>query len=237
MTPVNLIRLILRTATINGVGQTPNAEDNNDMLLQLNIMLDEWSAQRFLVYHLIDVSTPVTGAASYTVGTGGAFNTPRPDQIESAYYLRTDINPNARYILTPIQSREDWNKIVVPGINAWPSSYFYDTAYPLGVFWPYPYPQAGNGELHISVKDQLTEFADLTTDIALPKPYLNALLWCGAQRARVMYGLESDPGTDRMARAALSVLRAVNVQLPRLVMPAIVIGQGRRYNVFSNSFR
>ena len=86
MTPVALIRLMLRDAGVSGVGQAPRAEDNNDVLTTLNMMLDEWATKRWLVYHLVDVSVPVTGAISYTIGAGGDFNTTRPDQVQAAFF-------------------------------------------------------------------------------------------------------------------------------------------------------
>ena len=82
MTPVDLIRLALRDSGVNGVGQTPNAEDNNDAFTHLNMMLAQWNRKRWLIYHTIDVSLVSTGALSYSVGAGGDFNTPRPDRVE-----------------------------------------------------------------------------------------------------------------------------------------------------------
>ena len=95
MTPVDLIKLILKDAGVSGVGQTPAAEDNNDMLLHLNLMLGEWTAQRWLVFHLVDTTIAVTGASSYTVGTGGIANITRPDRIEAAFYRYTAVSPPA----------------------------------------------------------------------------------------------------------------------------------------------
>jgi hypothetical protein len=237
VTPVALIRTILRDAGVNGVGQYPNAEDNNDMFVHLNLMLGQWSSQRWLVFHLVDVIATVTGAATYSVGTGGAFNVVRPDRIESAFFRSTTNSTQpVDYSIGLIEAREDWNRITTKSVGTWPQNAFYDSGYPLGTFYPWPIPANGIGELHISVKDVLPSFPDLVTDINLPPAYLNALLWNGVKMARVMYGMRPDPVADGFARAALSVVRNSNTQIGRLMMP-IGVPRGRRYNINSDTFR
>lgn len=237
MTPVRLIQLILRDAGVTGVGQTPRAEDNTDVFDTLNMMLDEWATKRWLVYHLVSVSVATTGAQSYTIGAGGTFNTTRPDQVQAAFFRSTS-NPAqpVDYVLADIGSREDYNRIAIKSVGTWPSYYWYDAAYPLGVLYPWPVPSAGIGELHLSLKQPLTQFADLTTDIALPPVYINALRWCGAQRIRPMYQLPKSQQIDDLARAALAAVRGPNIQIPTMRMP-IGVPTGRRYNIFSDTFR
>lgn len=233
MTPVRLIELILRDAGVNGVGQTPKAEDNTDVFDTLNMMLDEWATKRWLVYHLVDVSIACTGAQSYTIGSGGDIDTTRPDQIQSAFYRSAT---SVDYMLTNIGSREDYNRIALKTVGTWPGWYWYDAAYPLGVIYPWPVPSA-SGALHFSLKQPLTHFPDLTTDIAFPPVYVNALRWCGAQRVRPMYQLPADPQIDRLAKAALEAVRGPNIQMPVLGMPRGIPTPGRRYSIFSDTVR
>jgi hypothetical protein len=209
-----LITLILRDAGVNGVGQTPRAEDLNDVLDTLNMMLDEWATKRWLVYHLVDVSVPVTGAQFYTVGPGGDIDTTRPDQVQAAFFRST--------ISTP---------------NVWPSWYWYDAAYPLGNFYPWPLPQSGIGELHLTLKQPFAHFPDLTTDIAFPPAYINAMRWNGAVRVRPMYGLGESAAIARLAAASLGAVRGPNIQVPMARMPMGIPTPGRRYNVYSDNFR
>lgn len=230
MTPAELIRLALRDAGVNGVGQTPTAEDNNDVFTHLNMMLAEWSARRYLVFRLIDVSCAATGALSYTVGTGGNINTTRPDQIESAFWRATGSGASTDYPMVNLGAREDYSRIAVKTTGNWPSYFFYDPAYPLGNLYPWPVPGAGLGEIHLVVRSQLAQFADLTTDIAFPPAYLNALLWNLTQRIRPLYQLPPDRQVDGYAKASLAVLRSNNAEMPRLRMPAALAGGGR-YNI------
>lgn len=237
MTPVRLITLILRDAGVNGVGQTPRAEDLNDVLDTLNMMLDEWATKRWLVYHLVDVSAPVTGAQSYTVGPGGDIDTTRPDQVQAAFFRYTGVTPYVDYPLGDIGSREDYNRIAVKTVGTWPSWYWYDAAYPLGIFYPWPVPNSGIGELHLTLKQPLAHFPDLTTDIAMPPAYVNALRWNGAVRVRPMYGLPESPAVARLAAGSLGAVRGSNLQVPMAKMPMGIPVPGRRYNVYSDTFR
>lgn len=238
MTPARLIQLILRDAGVNGVGQSPNAEDNTDVLDTLNMMLDEWATRRWLVYHLVDVSVSVTGAASYTIGAGGNFNTTRPDQVAAAFF-RSTLNPSGPvdYPLSDVGSREDWNRIAIKTVGTWPQWYWYDAAYPLGIVYLYPVPTSGIGEIHLSLKQPLSHFPDLTTDINLPPAYINALRWNGAERVRPMYGLQPSEQIARLARGSLASVRGPNIQTPLVSMPSGIPLPGRRYNIFSDTFR
>jgi len=67
----SIINLALKMAGVLGIGQTAQAEDANDALTVMNMMLAQWQRKRWLVYSLDDVSFAPTGATSYTVGVGG----------------------------------------------------------------------------------------------------------------------------------------------------------------------
>jgi hypothetical protein len=72
-----------------GVGQTPLAEDINDAWARLQWMLMQWERKRWLLYHLVSLSTISTGALYYTVGPGGDLDTGqgtmRPARLASAF--------------------------------------------------------------------------------------------------------------------------------------------------------
>lgn len=84
MTPADLIRQSILNSGV-ALSQTIYAEDAYRAFDLLNMMLAQWNRKRWLVYHLIDVWATSTGAATYIVGPGGDFDTPRPDSIEAAF--------------------------------------------------------------------------------------------------------------------------------------------------------
>ena len=242
MKPVDLIRLVLRDAGVNGVGQSPSDEENNDVLLHLNMMLGQWNRKRWMVYHLVDVSFVSTGALSYTVGTGGDFNIARPDRIEAAFarYVGTSSPQRPDLPVRILQAREDYNRIVTKGLTiaGVPNVVFYDAAYPVGALYWWPVPTSGQAELHISLKQELAQLTDLVTDINLPNEYLEAIVYNLAIRARIMFGLAPDPEINAMAKAAIATVFGANVQIPELVFGGNVPGISNRnsFNYITGGF-
>jgi hypothetical protein len=235
-TPADIVALALVHAGVVGQGQIGAPEDTNNAFDILNMMLSQWSRKRWLVYHLIDVSKVTTGAQSYTLGPGGDFNTPRTDRIESAFVRQ--LLPGGQnqpdYPLEILQSREDYNQIALKTMGTWPSVLFYDSGYPMGAVYVWPLPAASQFEVHLSLKQPLTQFASLAQDIVLPPEYIPALFYNLAARLRPAYGMGPDPTITAMAKDALNVLRGANTQIATLRMPGTLVGQARMYNVFSD---
>lgn len=260
MTPVDLIRLALRDAGVNGSGQAPNDEDNNDAFLHLNMMLAQWNRKRWLVYRLRDVWKVATGNAIYVYGPGGDFDQPRTDKIEGGYYRYisnyggadlgdpagafqigvSQIGPEAQGYdqqFTILDSMVDFNRAVAKGVRSVPFYVYYDAAYPVAMVHFYPVPTAGIYELHLTVKAELTQFPDLTTDINLPPEYLEALLYNLGVRLRVAYQMPPDKTLMTLAAAALNTINGANTAIPRLTMPNAVPSGRSRFNIYAGSAR
>lgn len=237
-TPLDIINLALKNAGVLGVGQSAQAEDTNDAFTLMNFMLAQWSRKRWLVYHLIDVAFTSTGAQSYTVGPGQQFNCTRPDRIEAAFFRQViPSQPNLiDYPLEIIESRETYNNIALKTLTSFPNYVFYDSAWPIGFLYPWPLPQADLYQVHISVKETLTQFTSLGQQINLPPEYYAALLYNLGERLIPMYKLPPDPILTGLAKDALAVIRASNVQIPRLTLPAELVRPGI-YNVYNDQIR
>lgn len=233
----DLINLSLKTAGVIGVGQTALAEDINDAFTQLNWMMGQWRRKRWLVYHLVDVTKVSTGATSYTIGPSGDFNvTARPDRIEAAFFRQLiQSQPNrVDYPLKILQSREDYNRIALKQLGSFPQTIWYDSAFPLGVLYPWPVPAATIYEFHLSLKEILPQFATLSTTITLPEEYYAALHLNLVPRIWTMYGREADPVVIALAKDALNVIRGANTQIATLSMPDDVVRTGK-YNIYSDT--
>ncbi len=239
-TPADIIRLVLKDTGVIGVGQTASAEDTNDCFDTLNTMVAEWASKRWLLYHLLDLSIVSTGAISYTVGPGGDIDTgsmQRPDRLEDGCFFRqliTASSPNKiDYPLALLQSREDYSRIGLKQLTTIPQYVFYDPTFPLGTVYPWPVIQPSQYELHLLVKAQLPQFANLADPINLPSQYYGALRYNLACRVRPMYQLPPDPQLIALATDSLSTIRNMNAAVPRLRMP-IGIGRGSLYNIYSD---
>lgn len=98
MTVRDLLSWILRESGVVAAGQVPSAQDINDAFMRCNTMLAQWQRKRWLVYHLVDVFTPSTGAAAYFVGPGQSFNIGmRPDKIFSGFFRQFNQLANGNY--------------------------------------------------------------------------------------------------------------------------------------------
>jgi len=246
-TAADIVRLALKDAGVLGVGQTANAEDTNDVFDTLNMMLGQWNIKRWMIYHLLDLKVVSTGAISYTVGPGGNFldytgssaNVQRPDRLEDGCFYRqliTASSPNQiDYPLTILESREDYSRIGLKQLSTIPEYVFYDATNVggLGVVYPWPVPQAVQYEIHIAVKDQLTQFANLATTINTPSYYIAAMRYNLGATIRPLYQLKPDPTLTSLALTSLNVIKNSNAQIPRLRIP-IQLARGWLYNIFSD---
>lgn len=226
----------LRTAGVLGVGMVPLAEDINDAFNYLNEMLGQWQRQRWLIFHLVDSSVTSTGANSYTVGPQGDFNVDvRPDRLEAAFLRQIvpSVPNQVDYPLEIIEARETYNLIALKQLQSFPDSIYYDAAFPLGIVYPYPVPQANIYSVHITLKAVLAQITNLANVVNLPLEYFAAIRFNLAQRLRMEYDLPQKMSLDRLAKSSLNIIRNANTQIPRLQMPIEVTRPGL-YNFFTD---
>lgn len=231
----DLIALWMRDAGVLGVGQALQAQDTADAIRRCNMMLAQWKRRRWLVYHLVDLSAVMDGSLFYTFGTGGTFNYPRTDQIESAFVRQlTQAQPNQPdFPLRLIHSMEEYSRIALKNLAAGPSwALFYDSGYPLGKLYPYPL-SSSQYELHVQVKAELDSIANAADTIVLPPEYELAIYASQMKMTRSAYRLAADKTIDDLAKSALETLRSSNFQIPTLNMPAGVQGRGA-YNIWND---
>lgn len=232
----DLVTMALYDAGVFGQDQTPNAIDINNGLTRLNDMMSQWNTNRWLIYHLLDLSLPCTGATSYTIGPGQQFDTPRPDRLEDGCFIRqiTPPAPNQPdWPLTLIQSREAYNNIRLKQLASFPQYIFYDSGFPTGLIYPWPLP-SNLYELHILVKAQLQQFANLTDQYNMPAPYKRAIRFNLQEEMLIAYKLPPDEKLSGLARGALDAIRDSNFQMPVLRLPP-ELTRNAQYNYLTDN--
>lgn len=234
-TPQDLISFSLKAIGALGVGQSALTEDNTDAFNALNAMLAVWNRKRWLIWHLVDASFVSTGAQSYTVGAGGNFNVARPDRLEAAFFRQvTTANPSqVDYPLQILESREDYSRIALKQLSTFPQFIFYDAAFPLGSVFPWPVPAASIYELHIVLKETLSQFTALNQTINLPPEYFEAIWTNLCIRLAPVYQVAASAEVLGLAKASLATIRGANTQIPRLTMPGQLV-RPSLYNVYSD---
>lgn len=236
-TPADIINLALKTANVLGVGQTASAEDMNDSFNLLNMLLAQLQRRRYFIYELQTFSFQGTGALSYTVGPGGNFDCQRPAKIESAFFRQNQNTPlPVDYPLTILKAREDYNRISIKNLNAFPRYAFYDSAYPVGNLFIWPLP-SNQYEIFISIMLQLQQFSTIADTLALPPEYSAALMWNLVLELYPFYGLPVNEVAAKKAEATLRIIEESNAQIPLLQMPAVLRGsRAGAYNIYGDTY-
>src|SRR5690242_3090169 len=122
------------------------------------MLLAQLQRRRYFVYQLVTTGLQANGAQSYTVGPGGNFNIARPAKLESAFFRQNAGSPQpVDYPLDILRAQEDYNKISLKSLNAFPRYAFYDMAYPLGNLFVWPIPN-NQYTIFITTMLQLQQF-------------------------------------------------------------------------------
>ena len=199
-TAQTLIKSALRLINAIATGETPTNAEMAEALEALQIMIRGWSNENVMIYSISQDTLTMSGAASYTIGSGGDLNTEWPIEIKGAV---VDTIYNQKVIG---ESRYRMLKRSVLGST---SAYiYYNPVYPLGVLYPWP---TGGSSMVIDSLKMLSDPATLTTDIEFPPPYDAAIKFNLAVELAPEYG--KDPSAIVQIRAAetLKTIRSKNM--------------------------
>jgi hypothetical protein len=213
----DLITFVLRASGINGIGQTPSAEDANTGLEFVRTTISLWQRKRWLIWNEVELSKVSTGANYYSIGPGQDFDSARPDKIHAAWCRMQPFGgPNPVDIsLAIIEAKEDWSGITIKDLKSIPAAVF---------FWPVP--PGGQYEMHLVVKATLPTYTTLTDPLALPPEYLEALIWTLCVKMQMSYGLPARQDHAAAMKVAIDDIKMANAQIPLLSMPAALVGRG-----------
>lgn len=221
-TAVDLITRAYRRARIMGRDEVLSPGRGADGLAELNDLLDEWWINKLLVFHiLVEQFALQANKASYTMGTGGDFNTARPVKVvPGTKFTLSGVDRQ----LTVLTDRKSWDEIPYKSLVAPPQAIFVDEAYPLATVNIYPIPDQAY-PVYINSWARLQNIAALNTAIALPPGY-NRLIVNGLAIALCPdAGMEALPSVVRAYNGAKRALELVNYELPVMSMPVSVLPQ------------
>lgn len=198
-TAQTLIKAALRAINAIASGETPTAAEMADGLEALKIMLRSWSSENIMVYSISQDTLTMTGASSYTIGSGGDASTTWPVEIKGAvvdtiYDLR--IIGEARY-----------RSLKRGELGSTAQYLYYNPAYPLGVLYPYP---VGGSSMVIDSLKALTDPATLTTSVSFPTSYDAAIKWNLALELAPEFGREPSPFIAQRAYLAKRTIESKN---------------------------
>lgn len=214
MTVNDLVTSALQRLGVLAEGEVANAAQANDGLVALNDLIDQWKAERLNIYQLVTTTFPIVPSqASYTVGTGGQINIDRPNFLDHVSFTDTTTTPNVYISVDPLTD-DAWTSLAVPGmLGAIPRLYWWQTTYPLGKLWLWPIPTGTTLVGGVDVQSAISEFAALTTTVALPPGYRRMLRSNLALDLAADYGVQPSPSLIKAAQDSLAVVKRSNVKM------------------------
>ena len=221
-----IINSALRRIRVIQSGEEASPAESADALEYLNDILGTLSlAGLFVPYRTNETLNLTAGKQSYTIGTGGEFNTSRPVSIVRAYTTIDNVDYPCEVI-----SRNKWMGIVYKSTSAsYPYWLNYHDTSPLGKINFYPIP-ADATTLTIDSIKQLTEFANVNSATDLPKEYERYLKLSLANELASEYG-QSFSATDYNSLQMIERKIKAHNHEP---LDVKVFGSRRRYNIFTD---
>ena len=225
--------LIVRGLTMIGekaLGASLSATEQTHWLAVFNAMLDSLSLDRLMVYQLLQESKALSASVgSYTIGSGGAWDTTRPNKIVDPCFVR---DSNGQDYPVELIDAAQYGLLVKKTLEStYPEYLFYDHAYAssLGTIYLYPEPAATGYTLYINSWKQLTRLSTIGDTVTLPPGYeemLTAQFAIRAAAGQVPVSAE----LARIARDSKAAVARLNAPSPVLQMDAGVSGR-RRWNI------
>ena len=237
-TVLDIINRSLRLlgASDSAAPETASATEAAHALAALNMMLGQWNNERLMIFGYLNELFDVTpGTGTYSIGTGGTWNTTRPMKIERAFVRFTPSTLTAYDFNLEIISNDRYQEIFMKAIQVtYPLYLCYNPTFPLGEIKLWPLPNS-TCKIGISQWKQIAAFAALTTNISLPPGYDSALAYNLAVELMPEYG-KTDELILMKAAETKENLMAVNLDItPLKTDPALFNPKG--FNILSGSYR
>ena len=231
MTGRDLVEAVLRKLGALAAGESASGAEASQGLEEMNRMLSSWSTNDLTIYQVVTEShTLVANTAAYTMGVGGDINTSRPIEIQKAWIRDSTGGEPIDY---PIQllSVDQWARIGAKSVTTtYPNSLFDDGGNPLRTLTLYPVPSA-NHSLYLMSLKPLSSIATLSTTIAFPPGYEDAMVYNGALRLASEYGKIVTPTVKEHAVEGLANIKRANKRVHLLrVDPMLSNPRGKKFN-------
>jgi len=231
----DLINGSLRLLGVLAEGETPSAETSQDALLAMNQMIQSWNTERLTVFSTQDqvVSWPPS-TISRTFGPTGDIVANRPVAIDDSTYFRDPSN-GISYGLKLI-NQQQYNGIAVKTVTStYPQVMWVNMTYPDVEMYVYPVPTKVL-EFHIVSVEELTQPANLATDLAFPPGYLRCFRYNLACEMAPEFGTEPSRQVQRIAMTSKRNLKRINNPDDIMSMPYSIVATRQRFNIFAGNY-
>jgi hypothetical protein len=219
------LQLITKSAYDIGaiaIGDSLESALAQDGLSRLNAMLNAWIVQPLTIPAVIrEVFSITANQSTYTIGPGGDFNTTRPTMLTGASLLLNTSSPSIEIPIT-VMTDDMYQAITIKTqTNTLFTAVYLNTnlvsaSYALAQIFVWPVPTTAANDLVLYRPEQITSFANLTTQYTFPPGYEEAMEYNLARRLSTPWGRELPAEIDRMARESLAWVKRQNYKLSDL---------------------
>ena len=231
----DLIDGSLRLLGVLAEGETPSSETAQDALFAMNQMIQSWNTERLAVFSTQDqVVTWPPSTRSRTFGPTGDIVANRPIAIDDSTYFR-DPATGISYGLKLI-NQQQYNGIAVKTVTStYPQVLWVNMTYPDIEMYVYPVPTKVL-EFHIVSVEELSQPANLATDLAFPPGYLRCFRYNLACELAPEFGVEPSRQVQRIAMTSKRNLKRVNNPDDIMALPYSIVGTRQRYSIYAGNF-
>lgn len=198
-TALTLIEDALGLTNAVGTDQTLTADEVSDCLRVFNDVLEDWSTQSLAVYGQADQTfSTVAAQATYTIGSGGNWNTVRPVRINEPAYAT--VSGVAFPYVSIDQQQYDLisYKTQAGGGTDSDQVYLYVNDYPLGLITLWPVPNA-IFSITFSIDRVLTAVSSAATSLSFPPGYAKAFKYTMGVELAPLFGKKISQFPDVVA--------------------------------------
>lgn len=238
VTATQIITSALDAIGAYGVGESLDAADAQDALRRLNAMVSSWAIQPLTIPVIRrEVFDITANQSTYTIGSGADFNTTRPSLIQSAALLLNSSSPAIEIPLGLLTDQGYASITMKTQTNTQFTNLYYNPTFTTsgwGTIVLWPVPTTADNDLVIYRPDQLTEFANLTTQYQIPNGCEEAMSYNLAVRLCAPFGRPLNDDVRALAKSSLATIKRQNTKMSDLVNDAAwAIGSHGRwgYNI------
>ena len=228
------INRALRLLGVLAEGETPSAATSQDALVALNQMIDSWNTERLSVFSTQDqIFSWPSSEIKRTLGPSGDFVGNRPVQLlDSTYYIApSGVSYGIKFI-----NQDQYDGIAVKtATSTFPQVIFVNNTYPDVEMYVYPKPTQ-TLEWHFISVQELTQPANLATQLHFPPGYMRAFTYNLAMEIAPEFGVEPSPQVQRIAMTSKRNLKRINNPNDIMSLPYGVVANKQRFNIYSGNF-
>lgn len=214
-------------------GETPTSDEQSDAFTAMKEMLDSWSNEHLIIPAATNEDvTLVANQQSYTMGSGGDFDTTRPMRIEQAI-VRDATNFDLKiYNIT----QDEWAfNPLKQTTSELPLELYVEYTNPLATLYFWPKPSSARTVSLWSWKP-LSAIATVSTELTFPPGYDRAIRFNLARELAGEYGKSLTPEQMEIARESKANIKIMNKKQILMGLDSGVVGRAKPYSILTGGY-